>query len=524
MVGWRPGGTAVDDLRLADLLAALSVATDLGMGNEPEKAIRSCLLATELARATGLTEAQCRDVYYTSMVLHLGCTAPSHELGHLFGDDVGVMSRGEHTDDSTLRGSLAVLGLAGRGTGVRRAGHLARVLTAGQEGSAAILRSVCDVGTRLADRLHLGAGVVAALRDGTEVWDGSSGAFGHAGDDIALPARFALVATQAVIFDRLGGPDAAVRVVRDRAGHWFDPAVAATFLRDGPDLLRRLGEADVWAEVLAAEPGPVRRVPVTGLDEVAGVFADMVDLKSRFTLGHSPSVAELAVAAADRLGLPSARVGVLRRAGLLHDIGRVAVSVGVWERPRGLTSTQWEQVRLHPYHSERILDRSPVLAELAPVAGMHHERSDGSGYHHAVAGAAIPIEARLLAAADVFQAMTQDRPHRRAVSGEQAAAQLEAEASSGGLDVECARAVATAAGQRTARRGGPWPAGLTDREVEVLRLLAHGSTNRQIAAELVVSPRTAEHHVQHIYTKIGGSTRAAAALFAAEHGLLRRPT
>jgi HD-GYP domain-containing protein (c-di-GMP phosphodiesterase class II) len=523
MVGGRPSGTAVDDLRLADLLAALSVATDLGTGNEPEKAIRSCLLATELARSMGLTETQSRDVYYTTMVLHLGCTAPSHELGHLFGDDVGVMSRGEHTDESTLGGSLAVLGLAGRGTGVRRVGHLARVVAAGKEGGATVLRSVCEVGTRLAERLHLGAGVVTALRDSTETWDGSSGAFGRAGDDIALPARLALVATQAVIFDRLGGPDAALGVVRERAGHWFDPAVAAVFLRAGPDLLRRLGEADVWAEVLEAEPAPVRRVPVTGLDDVAGVFADMVDLKSRFTLGHSTGVAELAATAAARLGWPTDRQAVVRRAGLLHDIGRVAVSVGVWERPRALSSTQWELVRLHPYHSERILARSPVLADLAPIAGMHHERSDGSGYHHAVAGAAIPVESRLLAAADAFEAMTQDRPHRPARSGEEAAAQLEVEASSGGLDVECARAVAAAAGQRTPRRGGPWPAGLTDREVEVLRLLAHGSTNRRIAAELVISPRTAEHHVQHIYTKIGGSTRAAAALFAAEHGLLHRP-
>jgi HD-GYP domain-containing protein (c-di-GMP phosphodiesterase class II) len=513
----------VDDLRLADLLAALSVATDLGMGNEPEKAIRSCLVATDLARTTGLTEAQCRDVYYTSMVLHLGCTAPSHELGHLFGDDVGVMSRGERTDDATVRGSLAMLGLVGRGTGVHRAGHVARVLAAGKAGSATVLRSVCDVGTRLAERLHLGAGVAAALGDSTEVWDGSGGAFGRSGDDIALPARFALVATQAVIYDRLGGPDAAVEVVRDRAGHWFDPAVAATFLREGPDLLRRLDDADVWTEVLEAEPGPARRVPSTQLDEVAGVFADVVDLKSRFTLGHSPAVAELAATAAERLGWPTDRVGLVRRAGLLHDLGRVAVSVGVWERPRALTSTQWEQVRLHPYHSARILERSAVLAPLAPVAGMHHERSDGSGYHHGLAGASIPVESRLLAAADAFQAMTQDRPHRRGRSGEEAAAQMEADASDGRFDVECVRAVVAAAGQRTARRASPWPAGLTDREVEVLRLLAHGSTNRRIATELVISPRTAEHHVQHIYAKIGGSTRAAAALFAVEHGLLHRP-
>lgn len=510
-----------DDLRLADLLAALSVVTDLGMGNEPEKAIRSCVLATELARSAGLTEVQTRDVYYTSMLLHLGCTAPSHELTHLFGDDVGVLPRAERTDDTTLRGSLTMLGMVGRGTGARRPHHLARLVAAGKAGQADVLRSVCEVGTRLAERLHLGRGVAAALLDSTEVWDGSGGAFGRSRDDIALPARFALLSTQAVIFDRIGGPEAAVAVVRERAGHWFDPAVAETFLRVGPEVLRRLADVDVWAEVLEVEPSPVRCVPPSQLDAVAAVFADMVDLKSRFTLGHSTAVADLAVAAADRLGLPAASVAVVRRAALLHDLGRVAVSGAVWERPRPLTSTQWEQVRLHPYHTERILSCSSALAELAPIAGMHHERQDGSGYHHGLAGGAIATEARLLAAADTFQAMTQERPHRPAMAAEDAAARLEVEAAAGGLHVECARAVVEAAGHRPARQQGAWPAGLSDREVDVLRLLAAGATNRQIAAELVISPRTAEHHVQHIYAKVGCSTRAAAALFAVEQGLVR---
>jgi HD-GYP domain-containing protein (c-di-GMP phosphodiesterase class II) len=510
-----------DELRLADLLAALSVATDLGMGHEPEKAVRSCLLATELARASGLPEPQVRDVYYTTLLHHLGCTAPAHELTYLFGDDVGVLPRAERADESSLRDSLAVLAIAGRGAGIGRARHLARILAAGSQGNTAILRSVCEVGTRMADRLRLGTGVQAALRDSTEVWDGGGGAFGHAGEDIALPARFALLATQAVLFDRLGGPEAAAEVVRGRAGHWFDPEVAATFGRVGPELLRRMTDADVWHDVLELEPRPVRCVPDSQLDDIARVFADLADLKSTFTLGHSTGVADLAVAAAARLGLPAARVRLLRRAALLHDLGRVAISSAVWEREGTLTSAQWEQVRLHPYHTERILRRSSALSGIAGIAGLHHERQDGSGYHHGNGGATIPSEARLLAAADAFQAMTQVRPHRAAMPPEQAARHLETEATAGRLDVECVRGVVEAAGQAPDRRRMSWPAGLTDREVDVLRLLAGGSTNREIAAELVISPRTAEHHVQHIYTKIGGSTRAAAALFAMEHGLVR---
>jgi response regulator RpfG family c-di-GMP phosphodiesterase/DNA-binding CsgD family transcriptional regulator len=508
------------DLRLADVLAALSVATDLGMGHEPEKAIRACLVATELARASGLPEPQVRDVYYTSMLQHLGCTATAHELTHVFGDDRGVLRQAEHTDEASLRGRLEMLALVGRGTGVRRGRYLARMLAAGKEAETAILRSTCEVGARMAERLRLGDGVRGALREGTEIWDGGTGAYGHAGDDIPVAARFSLVATQAVLFDRLGGSDAAVEVVTERAGHWFDPEIAELFTRIGDELLRRLATTDVWAEVLEVEPRPVRTIPSSQLDEVARVFADMVDLKSPFTLGHSTGVADLAVAAARRLGLPADRTMVVRRAALLHDLGRVAVSGAVWEQPRALTATEWEQVRLHPYHTERILRRSSALAALAPIAGMHHEREDGSGYHHGASGAAIPLEARLLAVADAFQAMSQPRPHRPACPPERAVAELEASADAGTLHPECVRAVVEAAGHEPSRRRGAWPAGLSDREVDVLRLVATGSTNREIAEQLVISRRTAEHHVQHIYAKIGGSTRAAAALFAMEHGLV----
>jgi putative nucleotidyltransferase with HDIG domain len=510
-----------DELRLADLLAALSVATDLGMGQEPEKAVRSCLLATALARALELSDAEIRDVYYTSLLQHLGCTASSHEVTHLFGDDVTTNRRAERTDESRLGESLALLAMAGRGTGPGRVRHLARAVTAGRDGNTAILRSVCEVGTRMAERLHLGDGVCVALREGLETWDGRSGAYGLAGDDIPLPARIAAIATQAVIFDRLGGPDAAVEMVRRRAGGWFDPEVAAAFVEVGPAVLDHLVQADVWSEVLAAEPTPVRTIPAAGLDAAARAFADMADLKTPHTLGHSAAVAELAEGAARRLGMDEVTAARVRRAGLLHDLGRVAVSSGIWEQPRTLTSLQWEQVRLHPYHSERILGRSTVLADLAPLAGMHHDRQDGSGYHHGVAGAAIPVEARLLGAADAYQAMTQPRPHRPARGPDEAAGELETAAARGTLDTECVRAVVEEAGHEPASRRGAWPKGLSDREVEVVRLLARGRSNREIAAELVISPRTAEHHVQHIYTKIGVSTRAAAAMFAMEHALVR---
>jgi HD-GYP domain-containing protein (c-di-GMP phosphodiesterase class II)/DNA-binding CsgD family transcriptional regulator len=510
-----------DRVRLADLLAAVSVATDLGMGQEPEKAIRACLVATALARQLGTGEAGVADVYYTALLRHLGCTATAHEEAYLGGDELVSRPAAERADFGNPREGVLLLLQLGRGTGVDRVRYLARGLRSGRKGDQAILTGLCEVGARLAERLGLGSGVRDGLYQAFERWDGTGTPQGLAADDICLPARLAEVAHQVVIFDRLGGPEAAVTVVGRRAGGWFDPRVAEAFVRSGADILDEVGSRDVWEAVLEAEPAPWRTVGIEGLDGVARALADMVDLKSPYLLGHSSEVAALSERAAAALGFDPEQVADLRRAALLHDLGRVAVSNAVWEKPAALSTTEWERVRLHPYQSERILARSRVLAPLARTAGMHHERLDGSGYHRGAGGAQVPAAARVLAAADAFQAMTQDRPHRRGLAPQAAAAALAEEARAGRLDPECARAVIEAAGQAPPKVRTVWPAGLSDREVEVLRLVARGLSNRAIAERLYISPRTAEHHVQHIYTKLGASTRAAAAMFAMEHGLLR---
>jgi HD-GYP domain-containing protein (c-di-GMP phosphodiesterase class II)/DNA-binding CsgD family transcriptional regulator len=508
-------------VRLADLLAAVSVATDLGMGQEPEKAIRACLVATALARRMGTAEADVSDVYYTALLRHLGCTATAHEEAYLGGDELGSRPAAERADFGDRREAFALLVLTGKGTGTDRVRYLARALRLGSKGEKAILGAVCEVGARLAERLGLGSGVRDGLYQAFERWDGKGAPQGLATEDICLPARLAEVGHQAVIFDRLGGPESAEEMVRRRAGGWFDPGVAEAFARFGAGILDEIGSRDVWEAVLEAEPEPRRTIGREGLDGLARALADMVDLKSPFMLGHSSEVAVLSERAAAALGLSPEAVTDLRRAALLHDLGRVAVSNGIWEKPAVLSTTEWERVRLHPYQSERILARSEVLEPLARMAGMHHERQDGSGYHRGASGTQLPAAARVLAAADAFQAMTQDRPHRRGLAPEAAAEALAGEARSGRLDPEGVRAVIEAAGQPTPKIRAAWPANLSDREVEVLRLLARGLSNRAIAGSLYISPRTAEHHVQHIYTKIGASTRAAAAMFAMEHGLLR---
>jgi HD-GYP domain-containing protein (c-di-GMP phosphodiesterase class II) len=517
------GKLATAELRLAELIAALSQVTDLGMGQPPEDAIRSCLLATGLARSMRLSERDAGDVYYTTLLQHVGCTAYAHETAALFGgDDIAVRASGARIYFGDQKEALSYLlfELAKEATPLVRARAVIAALSKGQKVDEELTRSNCEVAVQVTRRLGLGSGVQRGLNEIYERWDGKGNPRKLSGDDIAVPARFAQVASQAVLFGRLGGPELALEVTRRRAGTTLDPSVADAFLRHGSELLAELASADASVAVVEAEPEPRRWVPEPRLDEVARAFADLVDLKSPFMHGHSTAVADLAETAAVNLGLPETDKVRVHRAGLLHDLGRTGVPNGIWDKPGPLTASEWEQVRLHPYHSERILARSSALAPLASLAGMHHERQDGSGYHRQAKATAIPTDARLLAAADAYQAMTQERPHRAALAPDAAAEQLNSEATQGRLDAEAVRAVLEAAGHPTARL--TWPAGLSDREVQVLRLVTRGYSNREMARLLWISPKTAGHHIQHIYAKIGVSTRAAAAMFAMEHDLIRQ--
>ena len=253
------------------------------------------------------------------------------------------------------------------------------------------------------------------------------------------------------------------------------------------------------------------------LDAVLTAFADFADLKSPWIRGHSRSVASLAEGAGHHAGLDDASCATMRRAGLVHDLGRVAVEDGIWDKPGPLTTSEWESVRLHPYYTERILARCRALASLVQPASSHHERLDGSGYHRALPADALSRVDRILAAADVFAALTSDRPHRPAFADDSAARMLEAE---GNLDADAVACVLAAADQRSAHSLRGWPAALSDREVEVLRLIARGRTNREVGEHLFISVKTVGRHVENVYAKIGVSSRAAAALFAMEHRLL----
>jgi HD-GYP domain-containing protein (c-di-GMP phosphodiesterase class II) len=496
---------------LAGPVAALSGISDLARGHPTDEAQRTCLVAVGLARGCGAGGPVLHDVYYTALVWSVGCTATSHEFAAAFGgDDVELRRRGDAIDTADPRQTLAMLyRMGGTRLVLRAAPKAPRV-------AAETARADCEVGAGMARRLGLPPPVALAVSERFERWDGRGSPEGKPGPAISLPARLTAVAETAVMFDQLGGPQAAATMARRWAGKALDPELAEAFADGADELLDGAAADDPWTAACECEPGPVRRLPAGGLDAVAAAYGEAVDLKSPFLHGHSSGVAALAERAAAVSGLDADAQTLLRRAGHLHDIGRAGVPTGIWERPGPLSRADWELVRLHPYHSERILDRSPALAPLARTAGMHHERTDGSGYHRGASGQAIDIPSRILAAADAFHALTEHRPHRPALDHAAAAAAL-AEMP---LDRDAVGAVLEAAGQpRPARR--EWPAGLTEREVQVLRLLAAGRSKRQIAAELVISQSTVHTHSVHIYEKCGVSTRAALAMFAMQHDLVR---
>jgi DNA-binding CsgD family transcriptional regulator len=363
--------------------------------------------------------------------------------------------------------------------------------------------------------------VQRALREVVEWWAGGWAPEGIGGERIARPARVARVAGDAATFADLGDAGVVVGALRRRAGSTLDPGIVEAFARAASRLVGAAHAGDPREGILEMEPEPVQERSASGLADVAAAFGDVADLKTPFMHGHSAAVSRLATAAAKRLLLDTRTLAGLEVAAHLHDVGRVAISATIWEKAGPLTSAEREQVRMHAYHSERILATSGALAPLAPLAGMHHERLDGSGYHRASRARELPPAVRVLAAADAYQAMTQPRPHRPALSPERASEELAREARAGRLDADVVAAVLETAGQgRPRRRGDLRPAGLSEREVEVVRLVAAGCSNPEVAERLVISRRTAEHHVQHVYAKLGVSSRAAVALFAVQHELV----
>lgn len=509
-------------VRLAELVAALSLATDLGTGQPMEHALRTCLLSLELARRLEVPDGDLSDVYYVALLRFVGCTADAAETAaELGGDDIGFLAAMAPAFMGSSREQVsAFIRSAGAGLPLpARIGTVVRGLT-DPGGADRSLRAHCEAAQLLSARLGVSEGVTTALGSAYERWDGKGIPGDAAGDEVPLPVRIVIVARDIDLWIRIGGPPTVSEVVHRRAGHAYDPAIAAAFLADPSGVLEARDRSDLWEATIDAEPPPRVRIHEDRLEAALAAFAHFADLKSPWFRGHSPGVAELAAGAATVAGLQADDVTELRLAGLVHDLGRVGVPGGVWDRKGTLTVEEWEKARLHPYLTERILHHSPRLARLARIAACHHERVDGSGYHRGATKQDLSQQERLLAVADAYRALIEARPHRPAASPDAARDALRSDARAGRFELADVEAVLEAAGHVPDASVAAPPSGLTEREVQVLRLIARGRSNRDVARELHISPSTVGTHVEHIYAKAGVSTRAGAALFAMEHGLL----
>lgn len=512
-------------IRLVEVLGTLSLACDAADGFAHDTTMRSAILAAQLAADLGDARLV-GDVVVGSLLRHIGCTGFAVEEAHRFGagDDVGLRSVMAEVDFGRPDDAVRVVHerLAVSAPAPHRAAAIEALLGDGPIAAVRHDAAQCDAAERLASLLPVSEAAASVASDAFERWDGHGGPAGRGGDEISLVARLVEIGYVAELFRGRQGRGGAEAELRARAGGQLDPELVRVFLDTAPARFDAVTDpsCSVWERLCDAEPAPHARITDAQVDDAALAFARFSDLKSMWLTGHSEQVAEVAAGAAGELGLDIGVRTAVRRAALLHDIGRVGVPTGVWDLPRPLSQHERDRVRFHAWETERILSSTPLLGNVAQIAAAAHEREDGSGYHRGRVPAQVAVPARLLAAADVWCALWADRPHRPALTPSAARDEVAAAAERGELDRTAVDAV-LAAVEQAALPPRRWPVGLSDREVEVLGLLAGGAADKQIAADLGITAKTVAHHVQHVYDKIGVRSRAGATLFAVEHRLLR---
>jgi HD-GYP domain-containing protein (c-di-GMP phosphodiesterase class II) len=510
-------------VRTAELVGALSLATDLGTGQPLEHALRTAVLAVRLGELADASPEVLADTYYVALLHGSGCTSNSHEATQLFGEDIMHRAAFFLIDPADPEQVLAFYRThvgPGRPTEVRE--KMIEAALSSPERARESFAAMCEVAQRFARWLRLSAGVVAALEYVFARWDAKGPSGGVGGDDLPLPARLLHVARDYSLFLSAAGADDARTVLERRADTAYDPRLAELAARHFDEVCAGLDDSRMWQHALDSEPFPQVRLSGDEIDAGFSAFAALTGLKSPWFREHSTRVADLAEAAAWRLGLSADSVAFLRRAALAADLGRV--SNAVWEKPGPLGFGDRERARLHTHFTERAFAQSSALAPIGVLAGSHHERLDGSGYHRGLRAGALDKAARILAAADCYTAMRAARPYRPPLEPDEAEAELRREVDEGRLEAEAVDAVLAAAGHRVPKRPSELPAGLTRRELEVLLALVLGHSNQTIADELGISAKTVGHHVERVYRKAGVRSRAAATVWAFEHDLVHGST
>jgi HD-GYP domain-containing protein (c-di-GMP phosphodiesterase class II) len=509
-----------ESVRLAELVAALSLGVDLGFGQPMEHVLRQCRIALRIAELAGLDEQTRSAIYYSALLLNVGCHSDAHEQAYWFGDDIALKAAKYDTEPFSAADVLAMLRMLGSGsTPLHRLRVGLDFVLSGRKELDGMVTQHARLARSLGEELGLDDDVLAALETSYERWDGRGFPGELDGERIPIASRIVQLAEFLEVAYRTEGVDAAVALGRRRSGSQFDPVLVELVEADAEKVFHQLDDLDSWDEVIDGEPGLARTLRPDECDEALRAIARYVDLKSPSTLGHSEAVSALAAAAAAEVGLPPSEQQLVRRAGLVAGFGRLGVSNAIWDKPGPLGAAEWERVRLYPHYTERMLNRSRALAPAGRLAGQVRERLDGSGYPSGLSGPALSLASRVLATAEAFQSKREPRPYRQASSVPEVTRALRDDVRAGRLDGAVVDAVLRAAGERVGRRRGG-PDGLTSREVEVLQHLSRGLPNKEIARRLGISPKTVGNHVEHVYTKIGAENRAAAGLYAMRHGLL----
>ena len=428
-------------LRLADLLGALSHALDLTEGQPKGHCIRCCWIGTQLGMRLKLWPEELSDIYYAILLKDLGCSSNAARICQLYlADDISFKRDFKQYDGSLPQALRFILGHTGLETGLaERFRAIIHVLKNSGEISRELIEARCHRGAEIAARMRFSKQVCDGIQNLDEHWDGSGKPEGLKGEAIPVASQIALLAQVADVFYLTNGPQAAMREISHRAGTWFDPQLVEAFrqLQQEPLFWDMLREEDLPALVTDIEPAKtVRYVDEDYLDEIATAFAQVIDAKSSFTGGHSERVALFTDMIAEEMGFSKERRRWLNRGALLHDIGKLAISNSILDKPAKLTDTEFAVIKTHPVHSAAILSNIPVFADLAPVAGGHHERLDGRGYPRGLKDQDIDLDTRIVTTADIFDALTADRPYRPAMPVSQAFAIMTKDIGTA-IDPEC---------------------------------------------------------------------------------------
>ncbi len=513
-------------IRRADFMMVLAYATDLATGQSRDFALRSCVLSMRLAERMGLDLEERRRVYHQAILRYIGCNADTHLLASAFGDEIALRQDLAVADlgNQTELGQIFVRAFS-RFFADLPPDQLSQAIQAGlaeaMQVSVPILMGHCEVAQRIGERLGLDAVMRDNLGQLYERWDGNGLPRHLKGTEVGLAVRLVSLAQDVIALVEARGFDAMIEAIAARRGGAYEPQMADYFLADAKRYLEGIDGAISREKILALEPQPHGLLDAAACEGACMAIADMIDMRMPFTFGHSRAVAHLADAAGKCMGLPDADLRAMRWAGYTHDIGELAVPVSTWMKATPLSIREVDAAHLHPYHGERAL--AALGSDGQPVAALvlrHHERLDGSGYHRYAKAPDLSPAARILAAAEAYQTAREDRPHRKALSDEAAAAKLRALVREGKLCADGVEAVLSAAGQASRRVSSVRPSGLTPREIEVPGLIAAGHTAKEVARVLDISPKTADNHIQNLYSKIGVTSRAGAALYALERGMV----